>query len=69
MSLRAAINAFCRQCLYDPHQPGRWREQITACTSRGCPLYAVRPTSKGPELVTLEGSKGADLAADEDQAA
>lgn len=69
MSLRAAINAFCRRCLYDPHQPGRWREQITACTSRACPLYAVRPTTKGAELVTLEGPTGPHLVADEEQAA
>jgi hypothetical protein len=46
VSLRGAINAFCRHCLYDSHQPGAWRQQITACTSYKCPLYPVRPTSK-----------------------
>jgi hypothetical protein len=46
VSLRAAINAFCRQCLYSPDEPGAWRQQITGCTSYKCPLYPVRPTSK-----------------------
>lgn len=46
MSLRAAINAFCKHCLYSPDEPGAWRQQITACTSYKCPLYPVRPTSK-----------------------
>jgi len=46
VSLRAAINAFCRSCLYDPHEPGRWREQIEACTATDCPLYPVRPRSR-----------------------
>lgn len=46
-SLRKAINAFCKGCLYDPNGgTGTWREQVSACTSRDCPLYAVRPTAK-----------------------
>lgn len=46
-SLRGAINAFCKQCLYDPlGGVGNWRQQITACTASECALYAVRPLSK-----------------------
>ena len=46
MSLRAAINAMCRACIYDPHSGlGPWRMQVEACTSPSCPLYAVRPRS------------------------
>jgi len=45
-SLRAAINRFCRSCLYDPGAGGAWREQVESCTATDCPLFAVRPTSK-----------------------
>lgn len=58
MSLRAAINAKCRECIYDPHSgAGNWRQQVTACTSYKCPLYPVRPTSAG---------KGAESGPDRD---
>ena len=43
MSLRKAINAKCRECVYDPYQPGGWREQVEACGCSSCPLYDVRP--------------------------
>lgn len=47
MSLRQAINAKCRECIYDPKAGlGGWREQVTACTCLRCPLYAVRPRTK-----------------------
>ncbi len=46
-SLRAAINAKCRECIYDPHDVGTWRQQVQACTADTCPLYPVRPVSKG----------------------
>jgi hypothetical protein len=44
LSLRAAINAMCKGCLYDPgNGNGAWREQVQACTSSNCALHAVRP--------------------------
>ena len=47
LSLREAINAKCRECIHDPKSgTGNWRQQVTACTSRACPLYAVRPMSE-----------------------
>tara|TARA_R110002094_G_scaffold63949_4_gene74185 strand:- start:3742 stop:4119 length:378 start_codon:yes stop_codon:yes gene_type:complete len=47
-SLRQAINAKCTECIYDPLAGGgSWREQVTACTSGGCPLHDVRPTTRG----------------------
>jgi hypothetical protein len=46
MSLRAAINAKCKECIYDPISGrGTWRQQVEACTSRTCPLFPVRPKS------------------------
>lgn len=48
-SLRAAINAMCRQCIYDPNGSGTWRQQVEACTSPNCPLYPVRPVQMRKE--------------------
>lgn len=46
-SLRAAINAKCKSCIYDPGgSSGTWREQVEACSSANCPLHAVRPLSR-----------------------
>jgi hypothetical protein len=37
------IAAKCIECVYDPEEQGTWRRQVENCTSKGCPLYAVRP--------------------------
>jgi hypothetical protein len=43
-SLRAAINAMCKSCIYDPGSGnGAWREQVAGCCSSNCPLHSVRP--------------------------
>jgi hypothetical protein len=42
-SLRGAINAQCKQCVYDPMAGGTWREQVADCRGFTCPLYPVRP--------------------------
>ena len=43
-SLRAAINAMCKSCLYDPGTGnGGWREQVGGCPSSNCALHPVRP--------------------------
>jgi hypothetical protein len=48
MSLRKAINDKCRECIYDPFSGmGNWRQQVSACRSPACPLFAYRPVSKG----------------------
>ena len=44
-SLRAAINAACKQCIYDPQAPGGWRQQTHLCSCQSCPLWPVRPLS------------------------
>lgn len=44
MSRVQAINAMCKQCVYDPLERGTWRAQVAACHGeRSCPLYAFRP--------------------------
>lgn len=46
-SMRAAINAMCKYCIYDPlGGGGTWREQVEVCTSPECPLYDFRPISR-----------------------
>lgn len=43
-SLRDAVNAMCKSCIYDPGSGnGAWREQVQACASSNCPLHTVRP--------------------------
>lgn len=43
-SLRGAINAMCKDCIYDPRAGnGTWVEQVANCTATRCPLYMVRP--------------------------
>ena len=53
ISLRGAINQFCKQCIVDPCSPGTWRQQVTLCSAECCPLWSVRPmtTSAIPETV------------------
>jgi len=47
IGLRASVNAMCKSCIYDPYPgSGNWRQQVTACTAKDCPLYLVRPISK-----------------------
>ena len=47
-SLRSAINAKCRECIYCPLTgTGSWRLQVENCTSISCPLYSVRPRPTG----------------------
>lgn len=56
-SLRKAINAFCKECIYDQHGgTGTWRQQVEACTSYKCPLWDVRPISDTQPV----GEEGAD---------
>jgi hypothetical protein len=42
-SLRKAINAQCKDCIYDSYDKGTWRQQVEECTSYNCSLYPVRP--------------------------
>ncbi len=44
MSLRKAINAKCKDCIYDPLSGlGSWRKQVEGCPSTSCSLYPFRP--------------------------
>ena len=41
-SLRGAINAMCRQCIYDPNAAGSAAVQVECCTAYDCALWDVR---------------------------
>lgn len=45
-SLRDAIDAKCKSCIYDPGSRGKWREQVAACVSANCSLFDVRPVPR-----------------------
>jgi hypothetical protein len=45
MTPQQAINAKCKECIYDEHNGGTWKEQTEACTVSSCPLYDLRPVS------------------------
>ena len=45
MTRQQAINAKCKDCIYDPLDRGTWRQQVEACTFIDCPLYEYRPKS------------------------
>lgn len=47
MGLRSAINAKCKDCIYDPKSGlGAWRQQVQACAIQSCSLWPYRPQSK-----------------------
>src|SRR5688572_15158463 len=46
-SLRAAVDAKCRDCIYDQEAPGTWREQVAQCSCARCPLWPHRPAPSG----------------------
>lgn len=50
VGLRAAINAHCRDCIYDPKSGGgTWREQVAQCSVISCALWPIRPApASGP---------------------
>ena len=68
-SLRSAINAMCKSCLYDPgNGNGGWREQVGGCSSSNCALHPVRPLpvkgrkwgeeAPGAPLATVPANEG-----------
>ena len=45
--LRAAIDATCKDCIYDPLcGGGSWRMQVAKCSAITCPLWPVRPAPR-----------------------
>lgn len=62
MSLRKAINQFCRECIFDPlGGSGTWRQQVEACTAHNCPIYSVRPLPIGSSSKRAGGNESSIL--------
>jgi hypothetical protein len=48
LTRQEAIEAFCKQCIYDPGcGGGTWKEQVSQCTAVRCPLWRYRPIAEG----------------------
>lgn len=62
MSMRAAINAKCKDCIYDSCAPGNWRQQVESCTIITCSLHPYRPKSRGTKGKDCLGQKAPELA-------
>lgn len=46
MSLRKAVDAHCKACIYDRAAGGTWREQVAQCSARACDLWPHRPAPR-----------------------
>jgi hypothetical protein len=53
MSLRRVINEKCKDCIYDPASKGTWRQQVSLCCIRSCPLWSFRPKPTRPIPLTV----------------
>lgn len=46
MTRQQAINAKCKDCIYDDMADGTWRMQVEGCELTACALYPYRPKSR-----------------------
>ena len=46
MTRQQAINAKCKDCIYDDKTEGTWRMQVEQCELTACALYPYRPKSR-----------------------
>ncbi len=43
MSLRKAVDAYCKSCIHDPLAGlGNWKQQVEGCTVKKCELFEYR---------------------------
>ncbi len=56
MTRQQAIEAKCKDCIYDPEVEGTWRMQIETCELIDCALWEYRPKSrsKTPDMADSE---------------
>ena len=45
-SRQQAIEAKCKDCIYDPLDDGTWRQQVERCEITDCALWNYRPKSR-----------------------
>ena len=58
MGMRQAINDKCKDCIYDPQQPGSWRLQVQWCAISTCSLWEYRPRSSSKREAPENGQNG-----------
>ena len=46
MTRQQAIDAKCRECIFDDLADGTWRMQVEQCELTGCALHPYRPVSR-----------------------
>ena len=46
MTRQQAIDAKCRECIYDEYADGTWRMQVEQCELTACALHPYRPKSR-----------------------
>ena len=46
MTRQQAIDAKCKDCIYDPEDSGTWRQQVERCELIECSLWNYRPKSR-----------------------
>jgi hypothetical protein len=46
MTRQKAIEAKCKECIYDPLDDGTWRQQVEGCDLVDCSLWEYRPKSR-----------------------
>ena len=52
--LTKAIGTKCKECIFDSHCVGTWKQQVALCTAKNCPLYPVRPMQASLPLNIIE---------------
>jgi hypothetical protein len=57
VSRKAAIEAKCKDCIWDPEEPGNWRQQAESCTITECSLHPYRPTLLRSGAILRHGSE------------
>lgn len=48
---KKAIDANCKECIYDPLAGGTWLEQVEKCITPHCALYSFRPLTNATKAV------------------
>ena len=46
MTRQKAIDAKCKDCIFDKYAEGTWRMQVEQCELTGCALHPYRPVSR-----------------------
>ena len=46
MTRQQAINAKCKDCIFDEYAEGTWRMQVEQCELTACSLHLYRPKSR-----------------------